>query len=880
MALMTAGDMVGPYEIQYFLGAGGMGVVYRALDTRLHRAVAIKVLLEDRHGDGRARQRFHREARAASALNHPNICTIYEIEEFEGRLFLVMELLEGATVAQLIDTGELEWDVLVDLAIQIADGLEAAHSRGIVHRDIKPANLFVTKAGTAKILDFGLARQELQDAPDTLTGSGLVAGTVAYMSPEQARGETLDARSDLFSFGTVLYEMVTLRQAFSGATTALVHDAILNRPPAPALGNGRPVTPLLESIVAKLLEKDFRLRYQSAAELRADLLRVKSAAGGEIAAAPPLARVPSPPRSPDSQVIAGPVKSHRLKIGAVLAAVLAIGAAFCYLLYFADDQPPRAALEFVRITGSGDVQTADLSPDGKYVAYVRSAAGRQSLWLKSLAARRDSQLADLGDDQSRGVGFSADGSSVYFARHGRSEPSGDLYQVSITGGDPRKVLTGISGAPAFSPDGSRVAFVRSTEITHGEDTLVIAALDGSTERLLASYKAPGISYNLVAWSPDGKSLVYPLATALTTIGTDGGPARRLTGNAWEIGDLTPLPGGRELILAGRQEVPHLFQLFSISMDGGQPRQITNDVSTYIKVRAGAGGKTLLALQRQTQSTIQILNPGKEPAIRLLSLDKLNRDGRSGLAWSPQGQIFFTSGANESEEMWKMNEDGSARQQLSNTPKSVASDPSASPRAGFLTYTLWFGNDQANIWRIDRDGRGQMRLTAGRQDSASAITPDGQWIVFSSVQGDKSILMKAPADGGAASALTDYYSDKPAISPDGRWIACYYSARRNQPLILAIVPIAGGAPAQTFALPPTAVRSSPLAWTPDGRAISFVNQTSDAGNIWNQPVAGGSPKPVTHFAADQIFAFAWLKDGRLVLSRGSEPVDAILIKGFR
>lgn len=229
----------------------------------------------------------------------------------------------------------------------------------------------------------------------------------------------------------------------------------------------------------------------------------------------------------------------------------------------------------------------------------------------------------------------------------------------------------------------------------------------------------------------------------------------------------------------------------------------------------------------------------------------------------------------------MNEDGSGREQLTDLGvRSTADHPSASPRGAFITFEVWFGHDQANIWRMNSDGSAAKRLTGGGQDSTSAISPDGSWVVFSSLRGDKSILMKVPADGGPATVLTDYYSDKPAISPNGRWIACYYSAGRNQPLSLAIVPFAGGAPAQTFALPATAVRSSRLTWTPDGRAVTFVNRVSGAGNIWNQPLTGGPPKPVTHFDADQIFAFAWSDDGRIVLSRGSEPVDAVLIKGSR
>jgi Tol biopolymer transport system component len=290
---------------------------------------------------------------------------------------------------------------------------------------------------------------------------------------------------------------------------------------------------------------------------------------------------------------------------------------------------------------------------------------------------------------------------------------------------------------------------------------------------------------------------------------------------------------------------------------------------------------LLTLQSQTQGTVQIVKPGEESGVRVLSGDKLNHDGRTGLTWSPDGQIVFSSGANGREEIWKMNEDGSGRVQLTDLgEKSSADNPYAAPGGAFIAYALWFGEDQANIWRINMDGRGAKRLTVGRQDSFAAISPDGRWIVFSRLRGDKSILMKVPAGGGPASPLTDYYSDRPAISPDGRWIACYYSAGRNQSNSLAIVPMAGGPPSQIFALPATALPGSQLAWTPDGHAVSFINQVSDAGNIWNQPLAGGPPKPVTHFATDQIFSFAWLKDGRLALSRGSEPVDAILIKGFR
>src|SRR4051812_34008336 len=587
-----------------------MGEVYAAEDTRLHRRVALKVLPRLLADDPERRLRFEREARAIAALNHPNIVTIYSVEEADGTPFLTMELVDGKPLTEIIPRGGLALPALLKVAIAISDAIAAAQQRGITHRDLKPANVMVTGDGRVKVLDFGVAKLrdlEMDSVGDVLTrgptreltGEGKIIGTVAYMSPEQAEGKPVDPRSDIFAVGVLLHEMSTGERPFKGDTNVSIVSSILRDTPPPVTDLNPRLPADLARIIRRCLAKDPARRYQTSADLRNELEDLKQDVDSGVSAITP--RPAPPPRS----------SARWFALAVIALPILAIAA--WYVVNVTRTKPPATfAIDHLdRLTTTGTVSLAAISPDGKYVVHVKGNQGDPSLWVRQTATTSDVQIVAPAPVIYDGVGFSPDGNYVYYNTYPR--PGGGLatlYRVPVLGGTPSIVLADVDSVIAFSPDARSFAFTRGVP-SKGTTGMLIAKADGTGVRELATLPLPArFQLDSPAWSPDGRTLLAiatkgAVTSAVFAVEAQNGRASEVPGEWTTIRSVQWMPDGRSFVLDGTDIGAAALQIWSVSYPQGTRTRVTNDLNTYLSASLSADGLSLAAVQNEVTAGIEL-----------------------------------------------------------------------------------------------------------------------------------------------------------------------------------------------------------------------------------------------------------------------------------
>ncbi len=888
---LLAGTRLGPYEILGLLGAGGMGEVYRARDTRLGREVAIKVLPAEKLSDPARRARFEREARAVAALNHPHIVTIHEIDTADGVDFIVMEYVPGQTLDSVIPKHGMPWKEALRVAIPIADALAAAHAKGIVHRDLKPANVAVTREGVVKVLDFGVAKllwEEVNESgetlttatgPGALTGPGGITGTAAYMSPEQATGGKVDARTDIFSFGALLYEMVTGRRAFGGKTVSDTLQAVVREEPPPPRELVSAIPEALERLILRCLRKEPDRRFQHVSDVKVELLEVKEAAdsGSAVSAVQPVARTRPWLR--------------RAGWGAAAILLLAVGLLAVQRL----SRPQLPAQTVVQLTTERRAGAGSFSPDGTQVVYqsLGETGNNLDLWLKIVGQVEARQLttdpaADLFP------AWSPDGTRIAFTRSGAVPFVGTIHLVSPLGGAARRLSDlPTVGRLSWSPDGRWLAAaVVDGGLPPRTHLVLVSASSGEAQALTSS--KPGEVHWAPSFSPDGRALAYATCVNVTTINPTllrcavqvlpldselrpEGPARDVTQPILGMSGIAWTADGRSIVYT---TIGHLWR---VRADGSSPPERVELAGRGALFPSVSKAGTRLAFVRANpEMHIYRLPFGGSPSPVLESafadsFPKHSPDGRRIVFMSERAGEHFGDQA-----IWLADADGANATRLTRGPAAFQGSPSWSPDGQSIVFDAGAEAEKVDIWTIRTDGSGLRQVT---RDLSSEIVPswsrDGRFIYYASNRTGRFEVWRVAAEGGTGEKLTSEGGVVPVESVDGRTLY-YQSAERGA---LLARPTSGGQPRTVLSCVPTM-----FSWAVGARGIVHVEcgpPRADPVYVRRQQTlryldfASGKDEPFVTVEGDWIAGLSLAPDGQSILyGRRLVSSSLMMIDNFR
>jgi Tol biopolymer transport system component len=872
---LSAGTRLGPYEILSPLGAGGMGEVWRARDTRLERDVALKVLPEEFFENRESVARFEREAKSLAAVSHPNIAVIYSFEEVSGRYLLVQELLEGETLRETMARGPVPVRKALEIAREIAEALAAAHEKGIVHRDVKPENVFVTKDGHAKVLDFGLARHDVarRDPSDTrsptlaaMSGKGVVLGTVAYMSPEQARGEAVDFRSDQFSLGSMLYEMLAGAKPFEAGSAPETLAAIIQREPEPLEKKAPEVPAPTRWLVERLMAKDRSERYDATRDLARDLRNVRD-------------HLTTAAISPQAATPAG---TPAIRWAPVFAAGGALFLALGAIIGRRTAPPPLPPPHLKYITSSGKDGSPAVSPDGRLCAFVSARDGTSRIWLKQLSGGSEVALTSGADAAPR---FAPDSASVFFIHQDASGPA--LYRIPVLGGPPQRVLAKAAEADV-SPDGTRVAFVRGAAVTaERRPELWVAASDGSGEERVDSSER--VQMRSPRWSPDGAWVAREEGTAnigspwlIVLVNPATKEKRRLQPppGLGELSNLAWTRDGRALVYGRREQAivpssPGAYYLQDVR--SGAVRTIAYSLAVGVGLDIEGPGRLVVESLSVPTNLLEVPLKTASAPRRLLTEGShvnfqpvLSGDGT---------RVVFTSNREGNSDVWDLTLATGALRRLTDNPASDA-DVFLSRDGKTL---LWSSNRTGpfEIWGAEGDGSAPRRISDDGADAENpSLSPDGSTIVYVSFNDKKRGIWTIRPDGANAKLLAPGANILPEISPDGAWVSF---VRQSNPPSIEVVRLSDGA--GVFRIPNVPPGRGFIygrhRWMPDGRRIAFLGGDGAGTALFVQDVVPGqdtiaSRRKLAVFEPDvELHSFGLAPDASFVIVAVRRPTANLL-----